>query len=154
MTKYLILFFVLAFANVANLAHAQSDQKVKWQYKAIKKGDKLYEVQMTAIIEKGWHLYSQQQSADAIALPTTFTFVKNPLIQIKGKTAEQGKLYDEIEAATRSRSRYYSNKVIFVQELVLKKNIKTAFNGEVEFMVCDDKQCLPPGNVKFSVNIQ
>ena len=126
MKKYLFLFFLLALGNILNSAHAQSDQKVKWQYKAIKKGDKLYEIQMTAVIDKGWHLYSQQQSADAIALPTTFTFAKNPLIQLKGKTSEQGKLYDEIEAATRSRSRYYTNKVVFVQEVILKKNIKTA----------------------------
>jgi len=154
MTKYLFLFYILAFSNVAHKAYAQSDQKVKWQYKAIKKGDKLYQIQMTATIDQGWHLYSQQQSADAIALPTTFTFVKNPLIQAKGKTSEQGKLYDEIEPATRSRSRYYTNKVVFVQEVILKKNIKTAFKGEVEFMVCDDKQCLPPGNVKFSVSLQ
>lgn len=134
--------------------HAQSDQKVKWQFSAVKKKDKVYDVYLTATIEKGWHLYSQQQSADAIALPTTIKFSKNPMVEIKGKAREEGRLYDEIEAATRTRSRFYTSKVVFVQSVLLKKNVKTSVSGDVEFMVCDDKQCLPPGNVKFSVKLQ
>lgn len=148
-----LLFTVVCFA-VSFLANAQSDQKVKWQYAVVNKGKNLYELRMTATIDKGWHLYSQQQSADAIALPTTITFAKHPFIEFKGKPVEEGKLYDEVEAATRTRSRYYTNKVVFVQQLVFKKNIKTALSGDIEFMVCDDRQCLPPGTVKFSVKLQ
>jgi hypothetical protein len=146
--------FFLLILNLASPAAAQSDQKVKWQFSAVKKSNKLYEVRLTATIEKGWHLYSQQQSPDAIALPTSIVFSKNPIVDMKGKPKEEGKLFDEIEAATRTRSRYYVNKVEFIQQVELKKNIKTSLNGEVEFMVCDDRQCLPPGNVKFSVKIQ
>ena len=147
-----ILSFLLLIFSLFSIA--QSDQKVKWQYAVAKKGKNMYELRMTANIEKGWHLYSQQQSADAIALPTNISFTKNPFIELKGKPAEEGRLYDEVEAATKTRSRYYTNKVVFVQQLVLKKNIKTAINGEIEFMVCDDRQCLPPGTVKFSVKLQ
>jgi DsbC/DsbD-like thiol-disulfide interchange protein len=149
--KFSLTFFLAAFCLISN---AQSDQKVKWQYVIEKKGKGIYILRMTAVIDKGWHLYSQQQSADAIALPTTITFTKNPFIELKGKPSEEGKLYYEIEAATRTRSRYYANKVVFVQQLKLKKNIKTTVNGDIEFMVCDDKQCLPPGTVKFSVKLQ
>jgi thiol:disulfide interchange protein DsbD len=155
MYKTLLYFsFIVSFLNISYYAFAQSDQKVKWQFTAVKKGNKLYEIHLAANIEKGWHLYSQQQSADAIALPTTIKFSKNPMIDIKGKAREEGKLYDEVEAATRTRSRYYANKVVFVQQVSLKKNVKTSLNGEVEFMVCDDRQCLPPGTVKFSVKLQ
>lgn len=150
--RYCIFF--LSLLNVSFNADAQSDQKVKWQFTTVKKGDKLYEVRFTATIEKGWHLYSQQQSADAIALPTSISFSKNPLLEIKGKLREEGRLFDEVEAATRSRSRYYLNKVVFIQQVLVKKNIKTSLSGDIEFMVCDDRQCLPPGVVKFSVKLQ
>ena len=142
----LVSFFALT-------AHAQSDAKVKWKYEALKKSKTQYEILMTATIEKGWHLYSQNQSEDAIALPTAVRLSPNPFLTPKGKVKESGKLYDQIDAATRTRARYYADKVVFSQLIELKKNVKTSVNGEIEFMVCDDKQCLPPATVKFSVKL-
>lgn len=133
---------------------AQSGSKVKWDYTVKKIADKKYEVRMTANIQPGWHLYSQTQSEDAIALPTTITFAKNPLLVVSGKPKEVGKLTDAFDKATQSRSRFYSNKVEFVQVVIVKSNVKTSLTGDVEFMVCDDKQCLPPDRSKFSVKLE
>jgi hypothetical protein len=138
---------------VAVFSFAQSGSKVKWQFTSKKIADKKYEIRLTAVIDKGWHLYSQTQSEDAIALPTTVTFANNPLLVISGKPKEVGKLYDQYDKATASRSRFYSDKVEFVQVVTTKSNVKTAVSGEIEFMVCDDKQCLPPDKVKFSVKL-
>lgn len=140
---------IIAFA-----ALAQSGTKVKWDYTVKKIGDKKYEIRMVANIQPGWHLYSQTQSADAIALPTTITFAKNPLLTIAGKPKEVGKVIDTYDKATQSRSRFYSNKVEFVQVVIVKSNVKTAVAGDVEFMVCDDKQCLPPDKTKFTVKLE
>lgn len=139
---------------MATLVFAQSGTKVKWDYVIKKIGDKRYEVRMVANIQPGWHLYSQTQSADAIALPTTITFAKNPLLIVSGKTKEVGKVVDAFDKATQSRSRFYSNKVEFVQIVTLKSNVKTSIVGDVEFMVCDDKQCLPPDKSKFTIKIE
>ena len=108
---------------------------------------------MVATIQPGWHLYSQNQSADAIALPTTLKFTANPLVVLNGKAKEIGKLYDQFDKATNSRSRFYSNKVEFVQTITIKNNVKTAVAGQIDFMVCDDKQCLPPDVAKFSIKL-
>ena len=143
-----ILFFI-SFS-----AQAQSEQKVKWQFQSVKKGNNVYEIRLFARIDNGWHLYSQHQTNDAIALPTSIIFSKNPLVSFIGPIKEKGKLFDEVETATRTRSRYYTNNVQFVQSVKLKKSIKTSLSGEIEFMVCDDKQCLPPGKVKFLVKLQ
>ena len=139
---------------MATLVFAQSGTKVKWDYVIKKIGDKRYEVRMVANIQPGWHLYSQTQSADAIALPTTITFAKNPLLIVSGKTKEVGKVVDAFDKATQSRSRFYSKKVEFVQIVTLKSNVKTSIVGDVEFMVCDDKQCLPPDKSKFTIKIE
>lgn len=149
--KYLLSLFTLLL--VATLALAQSGSKVKWAYTAKKLAANRYEVCITATIEKGWHLYSQKQSEDAIALPTTIRFNKNPLVVLVDGTKEVGKLYDQYDKATASRSRFYSNKVEFVQVVTTRGTVKTALSGEIEFMVCDDKQCLPPDKVKFSVSL-
>ena len=151
MMNKLILSFLVTLFTVNALA--QSGTKVKWEYSTKKIADKKYEVRMVATIQPGWHIYSQNQSEDAIALPTTIKFTNNPLVVLAGKPKEVGKLFDQYEKATRSRSRYYSNKVEFVQTITLKNNVKTAVAGEIEFMVCDDKQCLPPDVAKFSIKL-
>lgn len=144
----------MVFVLFAVFAFAQSGTKVKWDYVVKKLADKKYEVRMIATIQSGWHLYSQTQSTDAIALPTKFTFAKNPLIITAGIPKEEGKLTDAFDKATNSRSRFYANKVEFVQVVVLKTKVTTSVVAEVEFMVCDDKQCLPPDKKKFTVKLE
>ncbi len=150
MKKLLALTGFLFFTIIT---FAQSGSKVKWDFVVKKLSDKKFEVRMIATIQPGWHLYSQTQSADAIALPTKFTFAKNPLIVTAGIPKEEGKLVDAFDKATNSRSRFYSNKAEFVQVVVLKTKVATSVVGEVEFMVCDDKQCLPPDKKKFTVKL-
>lgn len=149
--KKIILSVLVSCLAIA--AFAQSGTKVKWEFTSKKIADKKYEIRMVATIQPGWHLYSQNQSADAIALPTTVKFTTNPLVVLNGKAKEIGKLYDQFDKATNSRSRFYSNKVEFVQTITIKNNVKTAVAGQVEFMVCDDKQCLPPDVAKFSIKL-
>jgi thiol:disulfide interchange protein DsbD len=136
---------------ISILAFAQSGTKVKWEFVSKKITDKKYEIKLIGTIQPGWHLYRQLQSKDAIALPTTITFAKNPLISFSGKPKEVGKLYDQYDKATQSRSKFYSNKVEFIQVVTLKSNVKTSVSGDIEFMVCDDKQCLPPDKTKFTI---
>src|SRR5438874_4849100 len=76
---------------------------VSWTFTAKKTTDKTYEVHMTANIQSGWHIYSQNQPGDAIAVPTTVTINNNPLVKLDGKIKEVGKLEkykDEIVQAT------------------------------------------------------
>ncbi|HRQ51503.1 MAG TPA: protein-disulfide reductase DsbD family protein, partial [Agriterribacter sp.] len=82
-----------------------------------------------------------------------FTFARNPLIDIDGRVKESGKLIKKHEAVWGGDVNYYENKVEFVQLVKLKKKIKTQVGGTVEFMVCDDKECLPPAEVPFKVSI-
>ena len=148
------LLFVIAGLIVATAVMAQSKTKVNWSYTAKKITDKKYELRLTASIQNGWHLYSQHLDADAIALPTTVKFNKNPLLVMNGKVKENGKLIAEYDKATQSNSKYYKDKVEYVQVVTLKAKAKTSVSGEVEFMVCDDKSCLPPSKIPFTIAIQ
>ncbi|MFN5333827.1 MAG: protein-disulfide reductase DsbD domain-containing protein [Bacteroidota bacterium] len=149
------VFFISSLVILLGLSSfAQSDQKVKWKFEAINKGNNTFEVRLLADIDKGWHLYSRLQSKDAIALPTTIQFSRNPLVELKGEIREEGTLMDQVDPATRSRARYYGGKVAFVQKAIRKKKVNTILQGEIEFMVCDDRQCLPPSVVKFQVRLQ
>jgi thiol:disulfide interchange protein DsbD len=144
-----ILLVGLFFAQVS---FAQSSKQVKWVYEAKKIGDKTYAIHMTATINGDYHLYAQDAGGDG-PVPTKFTFVKSPLIVIDGKVKEEGKLVKKYETAWSHDVKYYEKTVDFVQVVKLKGGAKTNLAGKVEFMVCNEKQCLPPSEVDIKVNV-
>ncbi len=140
----LSLFFLIVIAVTAQ-------NPVSWNFTAKKISANSYEIHMTATIQDGWHLYSQDQPDDAIAIPTTFTINNNPLISLNGKIKEMGKLEKFRDEKLDLSANQYSKKVNFVQVVNLKGKVKTNFAGNVEFQTCDDKKCLPPKKVNFNV---
>lgn len=149
MKKYFLL--TLAIIGLAAGAWAQ-EKPVNWSFTAKKIADKTYEVHITANITGNWHIYSQNVGVDG-PLPTSFTFVKNPLVTIDGTPKEQGKLIKKKEEAWDGVVNYYEKTVNFVQTVKVKGAAKTNVAGKVEFMVCNDEKCLPPVEVEFSVAI-
>jgi hypothetical protein len=134
-------------------AHAQLNP-VSWSFSVNKTGDKYYEIHMKATIQQSWHLYSQTQPDDAIAIPTTFTILPNPLFKTEGKINEIGKMEKMKDETLGVAAHQYSTTVDFVQRIKLKSNVKTNFSGNVEYQTCDDKKCLPPKKINFSVAIK
>src|ERR1700761_8789311 len=137
---------------VATLTMAQSSKMVSWAYSAKKTGDKTYEVHMTATIGGDYHMYAQDAGGEG-PIPTTFTFTKSPLFTLDGNVKEVGKLVKKYETAWTHDVKYYERTVEFVQVVKLKSNVKTALAGKVEFMVCNEHECLPPADVDIKVNI-
>lgn len=149
MKNFLVPVLLLVAANTAI---AQSSKQVQWSYTAKKISDKVYEVHMTATINGDYHLYAQDAGGEG-PVATTFTFSKNPLTTFDGKVKEQGRQIKKFETAWKHDVKYFESKVDFVQVVKLKANVKTSLAGKVEFMVCNDKQCLPPSEVEINVNI-
>jgi len=150
MKKILILAVsLIGFAQ----AKAQLNP-ITWTFSAKKTGDKMYEVEMKASIQDKWHLYSQVQPEDAIVIPTTFTFNPNPLFTVDGKIMENGKLEKFSDKTLGVSANQFSNTVSFVQKIKMKANAKTNLTGTVEYQTCDDKKCLPPKTVTFSIPIK
>ena len=132
-------------------AMAQMPDPVKWTYTAKKIADKTYEVHITAAVQNTWHLYSQNQPADAINQPTEILFKKNPLIAFNGAVKEVGKMQLFKDEKLKISANQYAGKVDFIQIVKLKSNSKTSVVGSVEYQTCDDKKCLPPKKIDFSV---
>ena len=141
-------FFTL-FSILMMAASAQNP--VSWTFTSKKLANGNYEIHMTATIQNGWHLFSQAQPEDAIAIPTSFAITSNPLIELVGKIKEEGKLEKFHDKELDLSANQYSQKVNFVQTVKLKGKAKTSFTGSVEYQTCDDKKCLPPKTVNFKV---
>jgi hypothetical protein len=146
-------FSLLVFSLITGFTLlAQSNKQVKWVFSSKKIAEKIYEVNMTATINGNFHLYAQNVGVEG-PLPTAFAFTKNPLLVLDGKVKEVGKLVKKYESVWNGNVSYYEKSVNFVQTVKLRGSAKTNLAGKVEFMVCDDKLCLPPAEVEFSINI-
>ena len=150
MKKIATAAFLLLFSN---MLFAQIQNPVSWIATSKKINDKTYEIHLTANIKKGWHIYSQS-TPEGGPIPTNVSFTKNPLLTLEGKTKELGKLEQRHEELFGVDVKQFSNKIDFVQVVKLKAPVKTSVDVAVEFMVCDDKQCLPPATKKFTVALK
>jgi hypothetical protein len=143
-------FILFSFFTIA-VASAQTLNPVSWTFSSKKISANVYELQMTATIQNGWHLYSQSQPDDAIAVPTAFSFNKNPLLAFDGKVKEVGKLQKYKDEKLGVSANQYSSKVVFVQKIKLKGKAKTNVTGKLEYQTCNDEKCLPPKTVNLSI---
>ncbi len=146
MKKYLLLFVLHYF--LLSVSFAQTPYA--WSFKATKVADKTYDIHCVADVQAPWHTYSQF-TPDGGPLPTKFIFSKNPLYGLDGVVKENGKLVVKHEEVFGVDVKYFEGSVDFVQRVKLKGSAKTNFSGTVEFMVCNEQQCLPPSTQKFSI---
>jgi hypothetical protein len=145
------MLFILAALFITVSVNAQK-AKVTWKFSAKKLAEGKYELRMTATVPAGWHLYSQFTGEGPV--PTTFKFNNNALVTLDGKVKEKGKLVTIDDAIWKNKQKFFGGTVDFVQIVKLKGKIKTNVSGEVEYMICDDKQCLPPASQKFNIALQ
>lgn len=142
-----IIFFIL----ISNTGFAQIENPVQWAFSLKKISEKQYEVYVTATIENKWHVYAQDAGEGPV--PTSIIFSPNPLVILNGKVKEEGKLEKIFDPNFKSTLRYYADKVVFIQKIKLKSAASTVLKGIVNYMVCNDKKCLPPKEIPFSLKV-
>ena len=76
------------------------------------------------------------------------------MVAFDGKVAEIGKLEKVNDPNFKSEVLYFSNNVQFVQTAKLKAKATTTVSGTVEYMVCNDEECLPPVKKLFDIKLQ
>ena len=145
-----LLFMAIAILFGTQL-HAQILTPVTWSYgfKKLGKGEAM--VFMKATIEDGWHLYSQTVK-DGGPVKTTFTFPASKNYTLIGKTIEPTPITRNEKVFNMDVS-FFEHSVIFQQKIKLKMAAATV-KGSLEYMTCNDKQCLPPTTIEFSVNVK
>lgn len=126
---------------------------VQWQIALKDQGAGVYDIVFTALMEKGWAIYSQHTSADGPE-PTVFTLDPGSHYSREGEVKEEGKkkqgpdpLFGGVEVI-----KFIESPVVFTQRIKVT-DPSQPISGQVVFMTCDDKMCLPSADVPFRVNI-
>lgn len=138
------LLFLLSFSMFGQMYNP-----VKWTTSVEKVSEKEYILKAKATIQSGWHLYGQYIEEGGPSR-TVFTF-KNPQKKfelIDKTTEEQG--HEVVDKIFDMKIKYFEDKALFTQRIKFTSDIITNIEAEVEFMVCDDTNCLPPSSEELA----
>lgn len=145
------LTLVIVASLVSSSLFAQILTPVRWSYAAKKISKTEAVLLIKATIDNGWHIYSTQQK-DGGPVKTVINFTPAKNYAIYGALAEP-KPVTKFEQTFKMNVSYFEKSVIFQQKIKLKKD-DTSIKGTLEYMVCNDKQCLPPEDVNFSIVVK
>lgn len=144
----LILIFCFSISNLI----AQIYIPVKWNFSSKKLSDCEYELVFKAAIEADWHLYGQKQYGDSGPIPTSFRFKQSSNYTVIGGVSES-KLIKKFEPVWNFELEFFEHEAVFKQKIKVKSDKAFDISGELEFMVCNDNQCLPPSTESFNFKI-
>ena len=142
------LIFTLLVLMVLQVSYGQILNPARFSYTAIKKGANQYEVHIKSILEPKWHIYSvtnPEGGAEA-------TVVKLDKVKTVGKIREHGKMKTVYDKEFKMNQKFFENTVDFVQTISVSKGDKKVA-GSITYMVCNDRQCLPPKEVPFEIKL-
>ncbi|MFD2036274.1 cytochrome c biogenesis protein CcdA [Belliella marina] len=154
--KYIknILVILVAWAICPGNLYAQMHNPVKWDYEVdeskIQEG--IAVLRFKASLEDGWHIYSQNIEKGG-PVPTNFRFKESTQFKLQGKVKEKSKAVTKFEDLFGMEISYFDGEALFEQEIKLLGN-QVKVEGFVEFMVCNDENCLPPNQVSYSFDLK
>ncbi|MEO8109242.1 MAG: protein-disulfide reductase DsbD domain-containing protein [Ginsengibacter sp.] len=140
------IFFTLLSAFLIHTSFGQIVNPVSFTYSTVKKGNNQYEVHIKTNVDPKWHIYSVN-NPEGGALPTDVAFANAVKI---GNVKEIGKQKVIFEKEFNVNQKFYEDKVDFVQLVKLLPGNKK-ISGSIEYMACNDRQCLPPKKTSFEI---
>ncbi len=158
-TLVLVLFTLHSFGQIL--------EPVKWKYESKDLGDNTFELIFSASVEHTWHLYSQsippggpQRTSFVFYNMDNFELIEDAKIEKLVNWDDTTKrdfrvTFNELEGHTEFDKQFDMELKFFGEDTQFKqkfrwKGEKTEIKGFLEFMCCDDTQCLPPALVDFS----
>ena len=155
MKKALPGLILLLFLPLITLS--QILDPVKWTFKIEQKSPEEAVIVATANIERGWHLYSQVipkvKEGQSAPIPTAFTFTKSKNYELNGPTSEP-KAIEENDPNFDLVLKYFADKAVFRQKIKVLSKTDFKVKGSVNFMCCDDHQCIPPNDAEFELTVK
>ncbi len=135
---FLIIFIFLGFAT----SSAQIFDPIEWSTSVEKLSETEYKLVSMAVIEEGWHLYSQDVPKDG-PIPTQFTYDEQAgsVILLGGTMEQEGHTVND--PIFNMEIKFFEKEAVFEQRVRVDSEVNW-ISGTVEFMVCDDERCLPP----------
>jgi len=152
MKKLLALLVVILMANHFP-AQSQILQPVKWSFKVEQTTPGEATLLLIAKADKGWHVYSQDIPPGG-PVPTSFTFEKSSHYKLIGGVKEPKPIEEKDPNFDNMLLKFFDGTAVFRQNIRVISSEDFTVKGVLNFMCCDDKQCLAPEDVDFQFRIK
>lgn len=145
-----LFIFLLSFIGFSSFAQMALNP-VSWKatYVDLKNGEG--EVIYTATINPKWHIYSQKINGEG-PIPTSFSVSTSKEFTLIGLVEEEG-AHEIYDTSFDIKLNVFDNKAVFKQKIKRLKNESFNIKTTVEFMTCNDAQCLPPKLIDLEVSV-
>ena len=143
-----IVFLLLVFFIV--LSASSQNNPVEWEYKVILSKDK-YSLNFIADIKPEWHLYAAHLPyPDEGPYPTEFHYDDSEYFKLLGSVSESNpiKSFDAIFEIDVS---FFERSAEFIQPIKIISLNEFNITGNISYMVCNEKMCIPY-EVPFKIN--
>ena len=134
------------------LAAFQPGSPVSWSVSAVAVDGGQVRVELVANVEEGWHMYATTLPSDDGPIATSIRFNPSEAYAPVGGIEEPAPK-EEYDANFEMVVRHHSGAPHFYQNLRVMAKGPITVEGEVEFMVCNNRTCLPPVVVPFKVQV-
>ena len=140
--------FILVFLYLISNNWSNAQNHVTWSFTYDNMNSNIF---ITGTIDEGWHLYSQKTPANSGPIPVTVDINKKKGLKLIGKCEEKLVPYEIFDVNFDSKVYLFEHSYLAYQKIKLKNT--NPIKGSVQYMVCDDTQCLPPIEVPFTLII-
>ena len=147
---FLTILFLLPFFSFSQIL-----EPIKWSFKVEQTKPDEATLVMKAKIDNKWHLYSQYNPPPPDGpISTSFKFTKSKSFELVGKVIEEKPIEEKDVQFDNAILKFYVQKADFRQKIKILDAKDFEVKGVLEFMCCDDHQCLPPTEVEYVFNIK
>ena len=143
--KKTLSVLVLLVASVC--AMAQMADPVHFTSKMTMLGGDEAQIEFSAKIDNGWHVYSTGLGNDG-PISATFNASKMDGVKTVGGLTHKGKEISQFDNMFGMKLRYFEGSVTFIQKIKFTKP-QYSINCYLEYGACNDETCMPPTSVDF-----
>ena len=141
-----VLQLFVFFSFIGTWAFGQ--EKIQWSFEFNPYPASL---QISAKIENGWHLYALDLDPNIGTVPTQIVLEKNKAVKILNSFEASTKAKQSYDPNFGAEVSYFEQSFEARNRIVVKK--PTTARGELTYMLCDDKRCLPPQSIPFEIKV-
>ena len=138
---------VLLLLVAAVCAYAQMADPVHFTSKLVMLGGDEAQIEFSARIDQGWHVYSTGLGNDG-PISATFNATKMDGVKTVGGLTHKGKEISQFDNMFGMKLRYFEGSVTFIQKIKFTKP-EYSINCYLEYGACNDETCMPPTSVDF-----
>jgi len=123
---------------------AQFASPISWEFSYEHIGGDEFNLIAKASAEDKWAIYSQY-TPEGGPIPTSFAWTEGAHYELKGKSVEKGHMKSGMDDMFGvDVMKFLSDEPVYFTQRVAIKDYGKPIDVMVEYMCCDDEQCLPP----------